>query len=109
MRWDESYVFTVTGDTRSEPVVTETLARYPSDAPGPRANLSLMRSVALIKRREVGTGLDRALTAVNGAPGAQTNGRRVLMNMVLRTLPDDAAPSRPPATFGRWPRARTVA
>jgi hypothetical protein len=90
MWWAESYVFTQLGDAQADAALARASALYPPGAQGPIMNLNVMRATAVVKAREVDTGLLDAVTAVQDRPGAVTAATRHLAKQMAMALPERA-------------------
>ncbi|GAA4230601.1 hypothetical protein GCM10022254_25840 [Actinomadura meridiana] len=84
--WSESFAYVHVGDERAEASLSQARSLYPANALAPHVNLTLMESVSLVRGREVGEGLQLALTALEGQ-GRTSAGGRLLASSVLSILP----------------------
>ena len=88
LRWNEAYVYTLTGDERGKAAVDEAIALYPPGTLGPVANLHMIRAMGLLQDREIDAALDASVTTLQRLPISPA--RRHMSNQILRALPDKA-------------------
>jgi hypothetical protein len=90
VRWTESYVLTRTGNSQATDALERAIGCYPPRSVVPIKNLSLMRAEALVRAREVDTGLQEAISALQEHPDYLAAGTSTLAAHVLAALPDQA-------------------
>jgi len=88
LRWNEAYVYTLTGDDRGMAAVDEAIALYPPGTLGPVANLHMIRAMGLLRDREIDAALDTSVTTLQRLPISPA--RRHMTNQILQALPDKA-------------------
>ncbi|MEV4675919.1 XRE family transcriptional regulator [Actinomadura sp. NPDC049382] len=89
-RWAESYVLTRTGRSQAVATLERAIASYPAGSLAPIKNLSLMRAEALVRDREIDTGLQEAISALQEHPDYSAAGTGTLASHVLAALPAQA-------------------
>lgn len=90
LRWTESYVLTRTGNAQATNVLERAIGSYPPGSVVPIKNLSLMRAEALVRAREIDTGLQEAVSALQEHPEYLAAGTSTLAAHVLAALPTEA-------------------
>jgi hypothetical protein len=88
--WAEAYVYTQLGEARAHTALARASALYPPGAQGPLVNLNMMKATAVVRSREVDTGLLEAVSAVQDRPDAVTAGTRHLAKRIVVALPERA-------------------
>ncbi|MFC6878976.1 MULTISPECIES: XRE family transcriptional regulator [Actinomadura] len=89
LQWNEAYVRTTFGGKKTSSAIENAEMLYPTTAMAPLTNLRLMRSMDLIRGREVREGLDLAVTSLSGRP-QPVMAMRQLVSQILETLPSEA-------------------
>jgi transcriptional regulator with XRE-family HTH domain len=88
-RWSAAYVSALIDDRREAArVLDETLAIYPPELVHGVANLQYMQALSLVRDRDVGQGLEHALTSAQGLP--VNAARRRIAGQILKALPEKA-------------------
>ncbi|GAA2597905.1 helix-turn-helix transcriptional regulator [Actinomadura fulvescens] len=93
LRWHEAYVYALLGDEEADRSLDRGLdllshSRGGASGRSSGGSLHLIRSMGLVTRREVGAGLDSALTTLGRAHYIDPATRRHLSGQILRCLPD---------------------
>ncbi|MBA9002247.1 XRE family transcriptional regulator [Thermomonospora cellulosilytica] len=88
LRWNEAYVYTLTGDDRGPEAADEAIALYPPGTLGPVANLRMIQAMGLVRQREIDAGLEASVGVLHQLPVSPT--RRHMAGRILRQLPGQA-------------------
>jgi hypothetical protein len=96
LRFSESFAYSLLGDsTRAHNAIDKALRLCPGEKAGGRANLELMRALALVHEREVTEGLRHAVTTCRSLPTSLA--RRRIAGEIIKALPNAKARAHPSA------------